>query len=199
MKRFALTVLVLILVGAVAQAQTPAAPPKAPAIPPVPGSKIATIDFRTALMESDPGKVAQQEYEKGIGGEKSKFDKLSKEMDELQTKLQNAKTETEKSTLNKDIERKTRDAQIAQEDAQRLSQDLQDKLLPPVATRVNKAVEDYSKENNLALVLDPRTDPSNIIWNNPAMDITSEIMRRMNAEYAKEPKAAATPAAPAKN
>jgi outer membrane protein len=209
MKRFALIVFVSILAAVVqAQAQAPAgttaAPsaagqkaPAAPSAPPVPGNKVAVIDFRSALMDSDPGKAAQQQYEKEIAGERAKVDKLQKEYDELQAKLQSAKTDTEKSNLNRDIQTKTRDAQRAADDAQQLSQELQDRLLPPVAAMVNKAVDEYAKENNLAIVLDPRTDPTNIIYSSIALDITSEIMRRMNAEYAKNPKIAAPAAAPA--
>jgi outer membrane protein len=211
MKRFALTELVWILAGAAAQAQaqapagTPPVPPApsaaAPKAPPVPGNKVAVIDFRSALMDSDPGKAAQLQYEKEIAGERGKVDKLEKEFNELQAKLQNAKTDAEKSTINRDIQSKTVEAQRAQQDAQRISEELQEKLLPPVAAMVNKAVEEYAKENNLAIVFDPRTDPTNIIYNSIALDITSEIIRRINAEYAKNPKAAApatTPAAPAK-
>lgn len=152
-------------------------------------------------MDSDAGKVAQQQYEKEIASERAKVDKLQKEYDELQAKLQSAKTDAEKSELNRQIQTTTRDAQRAADDAQQLSQELQDKLLPPVAAMVNKAVEEYSKENNLAIVFDPRTDPTNIIYSSIALDITSEVMRRINAEYAKNPKAAApatSPAAPPK-
>ena len=200
MKRLVLTVFVSLLAGGLALAQAPAAPAAStakPATPPVPGNRIAVIDFRSALMDSDAGKIAQQQYEKEITPEKTKVEKLQREFDELQTKLQNAKTDDEKRTITRDINNKTTEAQRAQDDAQRISQELQDKLLPPVATMVNKAVEEYSKENNLAVVFDPRTDPSNIIYTGPALDITAEVMRRMNAELAKNPKAATPSAVPA--
>ena len=93
---------------------------------------------------------------------------------------------------------------LEQEDAQRTSEDLQEKYLPPVATLINKTVDEYSRENNLAIVFDPRTEPSNIVFVHVASDITAEIIRRMNAAYAKDPKliapsaAAASPAAPPK-
>jgi outer membrane protein len=185
----------LAAAGAQAQTATPVAntnkPPAAPAAPPVPGSKVAVIDFRSALMDSDAGKAAQLQYEKEIAGEKGKVEKLQKEFEDLQAKLAAAKTDAEKSTLNRDIQTKTRDLQRAQDDAQQISTELQEKLLPPVAALVNKHVEEYAKENGLALVLDPRTDPSNVIYASLAMDITSEVMRRMNAEYAKNPKVTA--------
>jgi len=210
MKQFNQVVLLLILAAAVAQAQTPA-PATAPrqaapaagaasSTPPVPGNKVAIMDFQGALLESDAGKKAQAEFIKQIEPEKAKFEKAQNDLAELQKKLQNAKTELEKNSINRDIESKTRDAQRAQEDAQRMSDDLKQRLLPPVADLVNRMVAEYAKENNLAVVFDPSVDPSNIVFANKAADITAEIMRRMNAEYAKDPnlKAPAAPAAPAK-
>lgn len=210
MKQFTLVVLLLTLMVAVAQAQTPAAapaprqtPPAAsavPATPPVPGTKIAVMDFQGALLESDAGKAAQAQFLKEIEPEKTKFEKAQNDLAELQKKLQNAKTEAEKTIINRDVESKTREAQRAQEDAQRMSDDLKQKLLPPVAELVNRMVAEYAKENNLVIVIDPSVDPSNIVFANKAADITAEIMRRMNAETAKNKdlKAPAAPAAPAK-
>ncbi len=205
MKRLPLVVLLLILasVAPAVQAQTPAAPAAsaaAPKPPAVPGNKVAIIDFLRALTESNPGKAAQVKFDKEISPETAKLENLSKEISDLQTKRQNAKTDAEKSAIDKDLEAKNRDGQRIQEDATRLSEDLKDRLLPPIANMVNKAVDEYARANGLALVLDPTTDPSNIVYANTAMDITSEIMRSVNAAYEKDPKlaepAAAAPAIP---
>ena len=209
MKRSPLFVLLLILAGAAvqarAQAPAAAAPAASAAAPkPVPGNKIAIIDFLRALTESDPGKAAQTKFDKDIAPETAKLEKLSKEISDLQTKLQNAKTDAEKSAINKDIQAKGTEGQRVQQDATTMSDELKDKLLPPIAKIVNGCVDEYSKANGLALVLDPTTDPSNIVYANPATDVTSEIMRCVNAAYAKDPKIAdpltppAAPAAPAK-
>jgi len=207
MKRINLVVLILALAGVVveARAQAPAAAAPAasaavPKPPAVPGNKVAVIDFLRALTESDPGKAAQVTFDKQIAPEQAKMEKLSKEITDLQTKLQNAKTDTEKSTLNRDLEAKGREGQRIQEDAGRMGDELKNSLLPPIAKMVNLAVEEYAKANALALVLDPTTDPSNIVYANTATDITAEIMRSVNAAYAKNPKLAdpvAPPAAPA--
>jgi outer membrane protein len=208
MKRLTLVGLLLVLAGVAveARAQAPAAP--APAVPRPPAgapcTKVAIIDFLRALTESDPGKSAQTKFDKDIAPETAKMEKLSKEIQELQTKLQNAKTDAEKSTISRDLEAKGRDGQRIQEDATRLSDELKDKLLPPIAKMVNTAVDEYAKTNCLAVVWDPTTEPTNIVYANTALDITSEIMRSVNAAYLKDPKLAdpivapAAPPAPAK-
>src|SRR5207344_2905385 len=105
--------------------QAPAAPAASAAKPPAaPGSKMAIIDFLRALTESDPGKAAQAKFDKDIAPETGKLEKLSKEITDLQTKLQNAKTDTEKSTINRDLEAKGREGQRIQEDATRMSEEL---------------------------------------------------------------------------
>jgi Skp family chaperone for outer membrane proteins len=205
MKRLPLILLVLVLAGVVveARAQAPAAAAPAasaavPKPPAVPGNKIAIIDFLRALTESDPGKSAQTKFDKEIAPEQAKMEKLSKDISDLQTKRQNAKTDAEKSVIDKDLQDKSREGQRIQEDAGRKGDDLKDRLLPPIAKMVNTAVDEYAKANGLALVLDPTTDPSNIVYANTAMDITPEIMRAVNAAYAKDPKLAdPAPAPPA--
>src|SRR5262245_753738 len=209
MKRFTIIVLLLTMAAVAAQAQTPAqgTAPAVPAVPkttpaqgnpapanPAPGNKVAVIDFRTALMDSDAGKAAQEQYAKEIEPAKSKFDKVQKEVVDLQTKLQNAKTDAEKGNISRDIDAKKIEFERAQQDAQRASDDLQQKLLPPVADLVRKTVDDYARENDLALVIDPTTEPSNVVFAHKLSDITTEIIRRMNAEK----KSPAAPAAPAK-
>lgn len=210
MKRLPLVVLLLVLVSlssVVAQAQTPpaaapaasAAVPKPPAPPAVPGTKIATIDYVRVLQESTPGKAASLQHEKEIAPESAKIEKLAKEITELQTKRQNAKTDPERTAIDKEIQAKGTEGQRAQQDASLKSDELQQKLLPPIANMIDKAVDEYSKANGLALVVDPNPEPRNVIFANPAMDITNEIMRAVNAAYDKDPKLAAplAPGAPA--
>lgn len=210
MKRFLWVGLMLTTISAVAlaQAQTPAAPtPRTPAAaslstPASPGTKVAVIHFEQAILESDAGKAATAQYNKDIEPEKAKFEKVAKEVEDLQKKLQDAKTEAEKGPIRSELESKTREAQFVQENAQRKSDELKQKLLTPIANLANRIIEQYAKTNNLAIVFDPNTEQSPIVFANKASDITSEIIRGMNEEFAKDPKlaapAASAPAAPAK-
>lgn len=196
MKQLSFVGIFFLLAAAAASAQTPA--PAAAA--PKPGANVAVINFRKAVVESEPGLAAQKEFEKEMSSQRANFEKLDKEMTTLQTRAKDAKTDAERADLTRQIDAKQRDMTRINEDAAKMSEDLQDRLLPPIAAMVNKALDSYAMENNLAVVLDPTTDGSNVVYANDATDITSEIMRRVNAEFAKNPKAAsptATPAAPA--
>ena len=203
MKRFTLAVLFLIAGAVAALAQNPVPPvagAAAQTAAPAPGTKFAVIDFEAAIFDSEPGKAALKNIEAGLKDVKDKFEKLSKEVAELQERLKNAKTDTEKSSINRDIESRATEAKRLQEDGQRLSEELQGKHLPPVAELIRKMVDEYAKENNLAIVIDPTTDGGNIVFAAKTSDITTEVIRRANAAYAKDPKSTApstTPTAPA--
>jgi Skp family chaperone for outer membrane proteins len=210
MKRFTLFVALLIMVGTVVQAQTPAAVPTPPAAqtappkPAAPGTGIGVLIFSTVLLESDPGKAAVEKINKAMEPAKVSFEKAAKEAEEIQKKLQSAKTDAEKNVLTRELDSKARAVKVLQEDAQALSESLQEQYFPPIGMLINKIVEEYARDSNLAVVMDPSTDPSNIIFANKLNDITVEITRRVNAAYAKDPKivapaaAAPAPAAPAK-
>src|SRR5688572_32999483 len=119
MKRFTLVALFLILAGAAAQAQAPPAAPAAtprsanpaaatqtPATPPKPGTKIAVIIFQDTVLDSDAGKAAIAVIEKQMEPMKTQLDKLSKEVQEMQAKLQAAKTDAEKAPIARSEERR---------------------------------------------------------------------------------------------
>jgi outer membrane protein len=195
MKLFAVHVLVLSIGASSLLAQAPAAA-NAGQKPPVPGTKIVIIDMRKAITESEPGLIATAEYKKALAPESAQLDKLSKEAADLSEKLRNAKTESERADLTRQLEAKQREGQRFQEDASKKSEDLQDKLLPPVAEIVQKSVEAYALENDIAVIFDPTVEPSNIVHSSTAADVTNEIIRRVNDAYAKNPKPAA-PSAPA--
>lgn len=170
-----------------AAAQTPA----------VPGNKIVTIDFTRALLESAPGKAFTTQHEKETAPEIAKMEKLAKEIAELQTKLQAAKTDAERRPINDDIQKKQTEGVRIREDAERLSESLKQSLLPPIGRMVEKAVADWAKaQTGVALVLDPTSDPTNVVYASESTNITNEIIRAVDAAYEKDPKLAA-PTAPA--
>ena len=57
-------------------------------------------------------------------------------------------------------------------------------LFRPIADRVKKVVEAYAKELNLAVVVNETED---MLFANDVVDITTEIIRRVNADIVKNP------------
>ena len=85
------------------------------------------------------------------------------------------------------------------DDAQKDLGDLQQQLFRPIAERTQDAVKTYSLENGFAVVFDTSSQANSIIYRDEIADITTEIIRRIDATAAKAPAAPAAkaPAPPA--
>jgi Skp family chaperone for outer membrane proteins len=73
---------------------------------------------------------------------------------------------------------------LEQQNAQSTLDDRQEELFRPIADRVHKIVEGYAKELNLAVVVNATED---MLYANDVVDITTEIIRRVNADILKNP------------
>jgi outer membrane protein len=218
MRREILVVLVLILLPSALLAQAPATQPQstapapaaaprqapAPATPPAAaatapgGSKVAVVDFQRAITENQEGKKAQDEFLKEISKRQGDFDKKQKSLDEMQNKLKTQTTvlsDTAKADLGRQIDQTTTDLNRMNEDAQKELGEIQQRLFRPIAERTSKVLNAYAQETGFAVVFDVSSQANNIIYVQDVADITTEIIRRVDAEAGKT---AAKPAEPAK-
>ncbi len=184
---------------AAAPRQTPApAAPSAGAATAIGGSKVAVIDLQRAITENQEGKKAQDEFMKEISKRQGDFDKKQKSLDEMQNKLKtqaNLLSDIAKADLGRQIDQTTTDLNRMNEDAQKELGDLQQKLFRPIAERASKILNAYAQETGYAIVFDVSSQANSIIYVQDVADITTEIIRRVDAEAGK---AAAKPAEPAK-
>ena len=79
------------------------------------------------------------------------------------------------------------------DDAQKELGDLQQQLFRPIMEQTQKVLQAYSAENGFAVVFDVSSQANSIIYVQDVADITTEIIRRVDADIAKTP----TPPAPA--
>jgi Skp family chaperone for outer membrane proteins len=213
MTRQFLVVLILMVLPAalLAQAQAPAAPPQAPpaaaprpaaqaAAPAATGAaKVAVVDFQRAITENSEGKKAQESFLAEITKRQSDFDKKQKSLDDAQTKLRTQEKvldDAAKSNLSKQIDQTTTELNRMNEDAQKELGDLQQKLFRPIAERTQKVLQAYASETGFGVVFDISGQTNSIIYYQDVSDITTEIIRRVDAEAGKP--APAKPAEPAK-
>jgi outer membrane protein len=185
MRQVTLLVLISLLVPVAVHAQAPTA-------------KIAIIDFQAALAGNTLGKKAQDQLAAEVTKKQADMEKTQKSLEDAQNKLRtqaNALTDDAKANLTRDIDRMTTDLQRKNDDAQKELQEMQQNLLRPIAERLQKVLEAYASEMGYSAVLDAMT----VVWAAPASDITTEIIRRIDADVAANaapatPKAAAPPA-----
>ena len=191
MRKFLVMMVVSLLFVGAAWAQAPANPP----------SRVAVIDFQRALTENTEGKKAADAFMKEVGAKQAEFTKIQKEIETIQTDLQTkaaALSEPAKAAMAKQIDDKQTLLTRMNEDAQRDVPEIQQRLLGPIAERTQRVIKAYGDESGLAAVFDISAQSTSglIHWSEVA-DITTEIIRRIDADIAKSPAPAApAPAAP---
>lgn len=220
MKRASLLNVILMLTATAAAAfgqaqangmQEPAAPPAAPAAPPVTAAKplsnstapsaairVAVINFNDAVLQNTEGKAAYQKFQSAVGEKEKDFAADQKTLQDLQTKLQTqdkSLSDDAKATMNRQIDQLNTRLQRMNEDAQKDLGDLQQQLFTPIAGRVREVMNAYAKELGYSLVYDVSAQGNNLVYYDPVADITTEVIRRVDAAAAKGPAKATTPAA----
>jgi Skp family chaperone for outer membrane proteins len=100
-----------------------------------------------------------------------------------------------KNDLTRQIDQTNTEMNRMNEDAQKELGDIQQKLFRPIAERTSKVLNAYAQETGYSVVFDVSSQANSIIYVQDVADITTEIIRRVDAEVAKP---AAKPAEPAK-
>jgi Skp family chaperone for outer membrane proteins len=205
MRKLSLVVLIGLLLPAAVFAQAPAAgapaSPASPAAAGAPGAgRVAVVDFQRAVTENVEGKKAQEKFMGELNRRQKEFEDKQKTMTDAQTKLQTgdkALSDDAKANLAKQIEKLNTELQRMNDDAQKDLGDLQQQLFRPIAEKTQDVVKSYSEENGFAVVFDI-SQGNSIIYRQDVADITTEIIRRVDATPGKPTAApaATTPKAP---
>jgi outer membrane protein len=202
MRKLSLVVLIGLLLPAAVFAQAPAAgAPASPAAAGAPGAgRVAVVDFQRAVTENAEGKKAQEKFMGELNRRQKDFEDKQKTMTDAQTKLQTgdkALSDDAKANLAKQIEKLNTELQRMNDDAQKDLGDLQQQLFRPIAEKAQDVVKSYSEENGFAVVFDI-SQGNSIIYRQDVADITTEIIRRVDATPGKPAAApaATTPKAP---
>jgi outer membrane protein len=161
-------------------------------------SNVVVVDFEGAVVGSAEGKRASEKFEATVKAKQNELGKKQQELDDQTKKLQNgARTLSDeaKSSLQRDIDRRTTELQRLNEDAQKELSLTRDELLRPIADRASAILNAMAAELNYTLVIDISNPETNVIWKNPKNDVTEELIKRIDASAPKEPaKPAAAPA-----
>lgn len=202
MRKLSLVAMIGLFLPAALVAQAPAgaggaaAPAGAPASPGA--GRVAVVDLQKAITENAEGKKAQERFMAEFNKKQQEFDSKQKALAEAQGKLQSgdkAMSETAKADLAKSIDKMNTELQRMNDDAQKELPDLQQTLFKPIAEKTQEVLKAYSTENGFAVVFDVSAQASSIIYVQDVADITTEIIRRVDAA----PPRAAAPAAPPKS
>ena len=162
--------------------------------------KIGVLHVFTAISQCAEGKQALGEFEKKATAKKEELEKKNNEIQELQKQLQSqARTlnDDSRAALAKSIDSKTTELQRATDDAQKEFGQMQNEILARIGNKIGPLVQKYAKDNNFTIIVDSSNQNSQLIYADPGIDITDDIIKRVDLALAPAtaPPAAVPPAA----
>jgi len=159
--------------------------------------KIGVLHVVTVITGCTEGKQAMGEFEKKVTAKKEELERKNNEVQELQKQLQSqARTlnDDSRAALAKSIDSKTTELQRATDDAQKEFGQMQNEIFGRIGNKIGPLVQQYAKENSFTLIVDSSNQNSQLIYADPGIDITEDIIKRVDTALA--PAAAAPAAAP---
>jgi outer membrane protein len=192
-------VLAALLLLGTAAAFAQAAPAAGAAAAPVKG--VAIINLRGAIGNTAEGKQASAELQSQFAPRSSEIDALTKQISDLQQKLQagqgklnqdeEARLTAEGQRLTQRLDRRRNDFQ---EDASAAQQD----VLERIGRKMVEVLDRYARENGYSVVLDTSGQNSPILYASNQVDVTQDIIRLYDQAYPVKAGAPATakPATP---
>ena len=172
--------------------QTPAAqtPPAPAAQPPRPfpiGAKIALINLQAVASTSNEGKAATAKIQAFRTKKTAELTEKGKAAQALQTKLQqggSVLSDTARAQAEKDLQKMQRELTAMQEDAEQEGTELQNSLQMEFQSRIAPIIEQVAMEKELHAVLGVES----VVWGTSAIDITAEVIKRLDAAPKTAPK-----------
>jgi outer membrane protein len=174
----------------------PAQPPSAAAAPrPFPeGAKVAYIDLQFIASNSNEGKAATAKIQEFSKKKMAELEAKQKALEASRNKLLQGGTvlsDQARSQMEKDIDKMTRELQFAQQDAQAEQTQLTNELQQDFQVKLNPIIDAVAKEKGLHLVVS--IADSGAVWVDTGLNISAEVMKRLDAG-GKAPAAAPAPA-----
>jgi outer membrane protein len=177
-----------------APAGQPAAPAPAQAAPQPPppfpaGAKIAFINPQAIFQQSAEGKAALTRVNALIQKKQKEGEDKAKLLQGNQQKLQTSGSvmnEAARGQLEKEIDRQQKEIERFQQDAQAEINEMQQDLQNEFLKKVNPLLDQVANEKGVQLVLN--ADTAGIAWANMGLDLSPEIVKKLDAAKPATPK-----------
>jgi len=169
----------------------PAPPPAAAAPRPYPeGAKIAYVDIQAIASTSSEGKAATGKLQELEKKKVAEIQAKNKQLEDARQKQQTSSTimnDSSRLALEKEVDKLTREVQFLQQEAQADRNALQTELQVEFQRRLNPILEQVAKEKGLHMLVDIQN--SGAVWVDTGLDLTSEVIKRLDAAKSTPPPA----------
>jgi outer membrane protein len=159
------------------------------------GLKYAVVNLQEVAATSSQGKAFNDKVQALQAAKVKELQDKQKAMQANQEKLEKGATvlnDSARASLQAEIERQQRDIQRATEDAQQDLQALTQQLQAQFEQVLGPIIDKVAREKQVHFVFDAAQ--SGLVWADPSMDLTPDVVRALDAAGPAKP-AAAAPAA----
>jgi outer membrane protein len=178
---------------------TPAPTPQAAPQPPRPfpeGSKIAYVNVQRVASDSEDGKASTAKLSALQQKKSTELNEKTKAVTAAEQKLQQGGSllnDAARSQLEKDVERYKVELQRMQQDAQAEMTDMQQELQAEFQRKLLPIIQQVVAEKGVQILFS--VGDSGILWADTGLDLSAEVIRRLDGLT---PSSSATPKPPAK-
>ena len=166
--KFFLPILLVLVLASAAQAQS--------------AVKLGFIDSQAILNQGPGARQAQQQFEADMARYRAEVDQLGRELQDLIARYEqqeamlseDAKANRQEEIRLKQSQYQERISELEQQAGQR-----QAELVEPVMERINAVIEDIREDGSYSIIFDVAAQ--GIIAADPALDLTAEVVRRLQA------------------
>jgi outer membrane protein len=165
-----------------AAAAPPAAQPASPSRPFPEGAKIAFVNIPRIAAESVEGKTSTGRVTALRDKKLAELAAKNKQVETAQAKLNSGGllSDEARAATQKEIDKLNVEIQRMQQDAEAEMQDLQQQLQLDFQRKIGPIITQVAVEKGLHLLL----PDSSLVWWEPGLDLTSEIIKRFDAATA---------------
>ena len=152
--------------------------------------KAAWLNMQSALLGTQDGEKVQAELKKKFAPKEQEFQKRQSDLQARQAQYQktmNTISDAAKASAEREMEALGRTLQRDNEDAQQDFQAEENRVLSPLLQKMQNIINKYATDNQIGMVVDASRQQNNLIYADPASDITKAIV----ALYNQAPAAAA--------
>jgi outer membrane protein len=175
-----------------------AAPAAAAAAAPI--KAVGIINLRGAIGSTAEGKQASAELQSQFAPRSSEIDALTKQISDLQQKLQAGQgklSQEEETRLTAEGQRLTQRLDRRRNDFQEDATAAQQEVLERIGRKMVDVLDRYARENGFSVVLDTSGQNSPILYASNQVDVTQDIIRLYDQQYPVKTGAAPAAAKPA--
>jgi outer membrane protein len=147
--------------------------------------KIGYVDMQRALLASDAGKKAEEEFKGQADKVQSKLKKQKDEIDNLKDRLEKRSagmTEAERAKLEEDFRKKAGNFESNVRDAQSDLQKKEKDLTGGIFRDLQAIILQYGQEHGYTVIL------GTVLYGAKDADLTEEIVQRYNSGHASKKK-----------